>query len=313
MARIIEPTREHAKRFGLKPGPSKSAMSLSIAEAILEAAQVLRRSGVTEARREADSLLAPVLGQDRTFLITHAGDVLTPEALTVLRDWTNRRASGEPLQYITGHQDFFGLDFEVNHDVLIPRPETELLVETALGLIGEKEPGPLICDVGTGSGCIIVALLHERSKARGLAVDISPAALRVALRNATRLQVSERATFVEADCFAAFTQGDVRFDMIVSNPPYVPARELPTLQREVRDHEPLRALVSGDDGLAMIRRLLSEAPPFLIDNGYMVLEIGYDQRAAVKQLIDARVWKLLDIGEDLQGIPRTVTLEKLGS
>src|ERR1700730_12093086 len=126
-------------------------MSLSISEAIQEAAQVLRGSGVPEARREAVSLLAAVLGQDRAFLITHAGDALAPQALTVFRDWIDRRANGEPLQYITGHQEFFGLDFEVNRDVLIPRPETELLVETALGLRSEIELATLICVVGTGA------------------------------------------------------------------------------------------------------------------------------------------------------------------
>ena len=288
-------------------------MGLSIAEAILEAAQVLRRSGVPEARREAGSLLAAVLQEAPTFLITHAGDPLAGEALAALRDWTARRANGEPLQYITGHQEFFGLNFEVNHDVLIPRPETELLVETALELIGTMHSAPLICDVGTGSGCIIISLLHERQKARGFAVDISAAAVRLALRNAIRLQVGNRMAFMVADGLTAFRKNKVSFDLIVSNPPYVAERDFPDLQREVREHEPRVALTSGDDGLTMIQRLLNEAPVFVVDAGYMVLEIGFDQLAAVEQLIDARVWNLAAVHNDLQGIPRTVVLQKLGS
>src|SRR5260221_4126420 len=190
-------------------------MSVSIAEAILEAAQVLRRSVVPEARREAGSLLAAVLQEGPTFLITHAGDPLAAESLAVFRDWTARRANGEPLQYITGHQEFFGLDFEVNHDVLIPRPETELLVETALELIGKMHSAPLICDVGTGSGCIIISLLHERQKARGFAVDISASAVRLALRNAARHQVGDRTRFMVADGFTSFRKNKVSFDLIV--------------------------------------------------------------------------------------------------
>src|SRR6266850_2268960 len=148
-----------------------SLMSLSIAEAILEATSVLRDAGVPESRREAGSLLANVLNRDRTFLITRAEEFLTAEDLEVFRGQVARRARGEPLQYISGYQEFFGLTFEVDKHVLIPRPETELLVETALALIGDAEASPLICDLGTGSGCIAITLLRERGGARAVAVD----------------------------------------------------------------------------------------------------------------------------------------------
>jgi len=286
-------------------------MTVSIAEAILESAQVLRRAGLEESRREAGSLLAPLLHEGRAFLITHAEETLAAAELAVFRAWTIRRASGEPLQYITGCQEFFGLGFEVNHDVLIPRPETELLVETALDLVGDPNSAPSICDVGTGSGCITVALLHERRKAHAVAIDISPAALRVAERNARRHQVSERAAFVAADGLTSFRKRP-SFDLIVSNPPYIAEREFAGLQREVREHEPRLALTSGADGLSMIRRLLAEAPDYLVAGGYLVLEIGYDQRAAVEQLIGARNWTLVAVRDDLQGIPRIVALKKEG-
>lgn len=287
-------------------------MSLSIAEAMLEATSVLRGAGVSDGRRAAGSLLANVLGRDRTFLITGAEELLAAEDLEVFRRHVTRRARGEPLQYITGYQEFFGLDFEVNKHVLIPRPETELLVETALELIGDVNAAPLICDLGTGSGCIAIALLHERPATRAVAVDISAAAICVASRNAARHQVSERISFVITDSFTAF-QPRPNFNLIVSNPPYVTDKDLANLQREVREHEPPVALTSGSDGLSMIRGLLDDAPAFLVDGGYLIIEIGFGQRAGVEELIDARIWKVLSIRDDLQGIPRTVTLRKLPS
>ncbi|MBD0325101.1 MAG: peptide chain release factor N(5)-glutamine methyltransferase [Pyrinomonadaceae bacterium] len=287
-------------------------MSLpSIAQVIVEAAQVLRRAGVPEARREAGSLLAHATAHDRTFLIMHADDLLSLDEMKRFRELVERRSSGEPLQYITGRQEFFSLDFEVTPDVLIPRPETELLVETALELLKETEqPQPLICDVGTGSGCIIITLLHERTKARGVAIDISPPALRVAARNAARLNVHDRLTFIASDCFSALRASSVRFKMIVSNPPYVSSGVMDGLQREVREHEPRVALTPGADGLLIIRRIAAEAAGFLDSGGHLLLEIGFDQHKSVAQLFDPQVWQLLDIHKDLQGIPRTVAVRK---
>ncbi len=282
----------------------------SIAQVIVEAAQVLRRAGVPEARREAGSLLAHATARDRTFLITHADDLLNADELNRFREFVKRRASGEPLQYITGRQEFFSLDFEVTPDVLIPRPETELLVETALELLQDAEEQPFICDVGTGSGCIIITLLHERAQARGLALDISPKALRVAARNAARHNVSDRLTFIASDCFNALDASRARFSMIVSNPPYVLAGVLEGLQREVREHEPRVALSPGPDGLLIIKRIVAEAAGFLGRGGHLLLEIGFDQHEAVAQLFAAPFWQLLDIRKDLQGIPRTVVARK---
>jgi release factor glutamine methyltransferase len=166
----------------------------SIAESLREAAQALHAAGVPEARREAGSLLSFVLGKDRTFLISHAEDPIAESDMDRYRDAVSRRSAGEPLQYITGFQDFYGREFRVTPDVLIPRPETELLVEAALGVM-EGVQLPLICDVGTGSGCIAVTLLCQRMDARGVAVDVSDAALRVAAENASRHGVSERIEF----------------------------------------------------------------------------------------------------------------------
>jgi len=290
-------------------------MTTSIAEAILQGAHKLRLAGVPEARREAGSLLAHVLARDRSFILTHAEDVLDQQHLELFHCYLDRRADGEPSQYITGHQEFFGLDFEVNRDVLIPRPETELLIETALKLLPDAhvtQAAPFICDVGTGSGCIAISLAHELPGARVVAVDISPDALAVAKRNAERHAVADRLDFVVSDCLAELAGPTApSFDLIVSNPPYVSDRDLAGLQREVREFEPHAALAAGEDGLAVIRRLLVESVAFLKIGGWFVFEIGFNQSEAVRRLIDANTWEELAIHSDLQGIPRTVALRRV--
>jgi release factor glutamine methyltransferase len=283
------------------------ANNYSIAEAQREASRILEINGVPEARRDASSLLSFVLGKDRTFLISHAEDPVADDSLDQLREFVERRAAGEPLQYITGVQDFYGREFCVTPDVLIPRPETELLVEAAL----EVSEGSFICDVGTGSGCIALTLLCERPKARAVALDKSPAALEIAKFNAAKLSVTERAVFVVSDCFDALDSSDHQFDLIVSNPPYVSESALAGLQREVRDHEPLVALSPGADGLSVIRRLLTDAATYLKPNGHLLMEIGFDQGERVRNLIDESVWSLLEVRPDLQCIPRIVVLRKL--
>ncbi|MDQ5844348.1 MAG: peptide chain release factor N(5)-glutamine methyltransferase [Acidobacteriota bacterium] len=284
-------------------------MSISIAEAVLQGANKLRKAGVPEARREAGSLLAFALDRDRSFILSHADDEISAEQLEVFREYVEQRGKRKPLQYITGRQEFYGLEFEVTPDVLIPRPETELLIDTTLKLVAQDR-ALVICDVGTGSGCIAVTLLHKLPLARGVAVDLSPAALEVAQRNAARHAVSDRVEFVLSDCFEALDALG-SFDLIVSNPPYVADGALDGLQREVRDFEPRMALEAGADGLSIIRRLVTGAEKFLKPGGHLLFEIGYDQHEAVDQLTERRVWKLLDIHQDLQGIPRTVALQKL--
>lgn len=279
----------------------------SIAEALNEATKVLNHAGVPEARREAGSLLSFILGKDRTFLISHAEDEIGEDSFRRFQESVERRASGEPLQYITGVQDFFGREFRVTPDVLIPRPETELLVEAAIELIGEAR---VVCDVGTGSGCIAVTLLCELSDARAVALDKSAAAIEVAKLNAREHSVLDRAQFVISDCFEALDVSRYQFDMVVSNPPYVSAAMMTGLQREVRDHEPLVALSPGTDGLTIIRRLILEAPAFVKEEGHLIMEIGFDQGEAVERLVDDSVWSLREIRPDLQGIPRIVVLQK---
>ena len=286
-------------------------MTISIAEALRLAADVLDQNGVGDARREAGALLSHVIGKDRTFLISHAEDQISESEAERFRAVVERRAGGEPAQYIVGSQDFYGRTFRVTPAVLIPRPETELLIEAALAVMNADAR---ICDVGTGSGCIAITLLCERKDARAVAIDVSEEALNIARENASEQSVGTRIEFVRSDCFTALDRKpdlfNLSFDLILSNPPYVSANMLPGLQREVRDHEPQVALSPGEDGLSVIRRLLNDSPRFLRENGHLIMEIGFDQGEAVQQLVDENVWTLKEIRPDLQCIPRIVVLQK---
>lgn len=284
-------------------------MTISIADAIREGAQIFQDAGLAEARREAGGLLQHVIGRDRTFLLAHPEQPLSRAQLQTFQELIKRRAAGEPLQYLTAHQSFFGLDFEVAPGVLIPRRETELLVELALEKIQDTR-APRICDIGTGSGCIAITLLHERTDAQAVAVDIAAAALEIAKRNALRHRVERRLTFVQANCFSSLSPAEFSFNLIVSNPPYVAENELAGLQREVRNHEPREALAGGPDGLDVVRRLLSESDVFLKPGGHLLIEIGFNQSSAVHSLLEKQEWLAKEIRPDLQGIPRVVVLQK---
>src|SRR5687768_6718117 len=248
-------------------------MTITIADAIREGAEMFHDAGLAEARREAGGLLQHVIDRDRTFVLAHPEQQLTDGQLQTFRELLKRRVLFRSLQYLTALQSFFGLDFEVAPGVLIPRPETELLVELALETI-QGTHAPRICDIGTGSGCIVITLLRERPDAHAVAIDISTAAIELAKRNAVRHQVESRLTFVLANCFSSLSPAECLFDLIVSNPPYLAEDDFPGLQREVKDHEPREALAGGPDGLDVVRRLLGESEAFLKPGGHLLIEIG---------------------------------------
>jgi release factor glutamine methyltransferase len=220
-----------------------------------------------------------------------------------------RRATREPLAYITGRREFWGLDFEVSPAVLIPRPATELIVETVLELFRGGSTPITLADVCTGCGCVAVAIAHERFAARVVATDISPEALEVARQNAARHGVGSRVTFARADLLSGV---DGPFDVIAANPPYVVDGARPVLQPEVRDYEPDVALFGGSDGLGLITRLVAEAPSRLRPGGYLIFEFGLGQDVEIEQLIeDAPAFRLIELRRDLQGIARTAVARRL--
>ena len=285
---------------------SDHKMSASIGTALSEAARTLD-ANISEPRLDAGVLMSHVIGRDRAFLVAHPEATIAEHQLKQFEEFIARRAQGEPLQYITGHQEFFKLDFEVTPDVLIPRPETELIVDAVLELV-DTNAEFAFADLGTGSGCLAVSILHECRKTRALAIDTSEQALRIAQRNAERHRVANRLRLVQSDLFEAISVNET-LDLIVSNPPYVSDDEMKTLQREVQ-REPRAALAGGRDGLALIRRLLVDAPDHLRPGGYLVFEFGINQDVAIRDLVDREVWKLIEIRNDLQQIPRTIVLQK---
>jgi release factor glutamine methyltransferase len=326
----------------------------------LQIAEVQLRAGLhpARARLDAEALLLHLTGKSRAWLLTHAADPFGGCTATQFAALLQRRLTGEPIQYITGTCEFYGLPFRVTRDVLIPRPETEHLVESAIqllmsapsmssaaggrhgwesnepqhhtpsstpelgapgldsetwestvltpaALISARHNSPAqILDVGTGSGAIAIALAHHLPHTRITATDLSPAALALARENAQRNQVVERIRFLHGDLLAPVA-GE-RFNLIVSNPPYVPASDRDTLDPEVRDHEPHAALFAGDDGLAVYRRLIPAAFVALVPGGWLLLEIGYGQSESVSALCAVAGFHRIATTPDLQGIPRVV-------
>ena len=257
-------------------------------------------NGGGDPRREAASLLAFALGRDRTFLVAHTEYLLSDEEATLYLRILDRRASREPLQYITGRQEFWGLEFFVTPDVLIPRPETEILVEEAVRLLQQIED-PRFCDAATGSGCVAIAILHSVPSATAVATDISAAALAVAEQNARKHDAADRLEFVRTDVLDGVPG---MFDLIVSNPPYIPDAQIETLEPEVRDHEPRLALSGGEDGLVVVNRVIESSAEILRPGASLLVEIGFDQSETVRELFTHEIWQSVEFLPDLQGIPR---------
>lgn len=277
---------------------------MKVSEALDHANKKLAESGIPDARREAASLLAFAIARDRTFLIAHPEYELSEEEDQRFVGLVVRRASREPYHYITGTREFYGLDFEVSPDVLIPRPETEILVERSIDLLRVPD-APRFLEIGAGSGCISVSILVNLPSATGFAVDIDEMALEVSRRNANRHHVTSRLTLANSDLFASV--GNENFDVVVSNPPYVPAADIPSLQPEVRDHEPLGALTDGGSGLSLIRQIVEGSPLYLKPGGSLIMEFGFGQSAAVKAMFDPVIWECVDVIADIQGIDRVVS------
>lgn len=283
----------------------------TISQAIAEGASRFHTFGLDHERRTAGILLCHVLGIDRTYLLTRSEEQIDQAQYREYLALVDRRAAGEPLQYITGHQEFYGLDLTVTPDVLIPRPETEFLVERVIKLVRElRNDAPLIVDLGTGSGCIAITLALHLPGAHLIATDSSNAALDIARANAERHGALDRIDFVEGDLFATLLEHhlEASVDVLASNPPYVAEDGPELIQREVIEWEPHAALFAGADGLDVYRRLFLDAPRYLKPGGYLVVEIGYGQLDAILELISRSGLELADVTHDLQGLPRTLAL-----
>ncbi len=272
----------------------------------------LEQCNVPSAPLSAELLLMHVLRRDRAWLYAHPEYELSPEEAGAYSQLVERRSQGVPTQYLTGRQEFWGLEIEVGPGVLIPRPETEHVIEVALERLGQRHAQPLrIADVGTGSGCIAIALARELPRADIVATDNSTAALEYARRNAARHEVADRIQFFETNlldtCLELSGRPQSFFDVIVSNPPYVGRKDAVDLPREVREHEPAEALFAGDQGLDIYPALVDEAARALCPNGILVVEIGYNLAEHVRSLLSAPRWSDLMVTCDWAGIERVIS------
>lgn len=285
---------------------------MTAAEAIARARDALLRAGVPagEAPGDAEVLARHVLGWDLTEFALRRNDRLRGDFDRQYGELIARRSRREPVSQIVGHREFWGLDFEVTRDVLTPRPETELVVRAALDVCAHPEQlgswPPIIIDVGTGSGCIAIALATELHDAMFVASDASLAALNVARRNAARHRVSARIAFRHTE----FVPPENDVEIIVSNPPYIPRRDRHSLAPEVREYEPDVALFGGEDGLDFYRLLFDHAGD-ITENGRMIVEVGYDQAEQVRRLANPRFWTFERVYRDLQGIERVLVFRAM--
>jgi len=305
---------------------------MQLKQALTSAVDRLEAAEVGSPRMNAEVLLMFVLGVNRAYLYAHPERELTADEESRYSEALLQRGTGMPSQYITGHQEFWGLDFVVTPAVLIPRPETEHLVETVLELARGIDR-PKLVDVGTGSGCVALALAHELKSAEVWAVDVSAEALEIARANAARLQLEARVRFAQCDVlepiadrnrslipcedFSAsrrtpISEGFRDFDFVVSNPPYVGFGEADKVQKSVRDFEPRMAVFAGERGLDVIGPLVEQAHSALKPGGWLAVEIGYSMRDAVLKLLYPTMWEDVRVVPDLQGIPRVVAGRKIG-
>jgi release factor glutamine methyltransferase len=327
---------------------SASESQIDVRTALKQGLARLREAQVPSFTLAAELLLLHVLGRDRTWIYSHPEEKINSADADHYFALIARRTNGEPTQHLTGKQEFWGLEFEVSPDVLIPRPETEHVIEVALDRLAVRElragrkqtltgEGLRIADIGTGSGCIAIALAKELPGATIYATDISSAALAVARRNAPRHSVSAQIHFIETNLldqvFVVVAQHaapllgtdssstprqspvtshqSLLFDLIASNPPYIGRREAATLMREVRDHEPEVALYGGEEGYELYADLITQAAAHLKPGGILVLELGHNSLPAVQPLLDAPAWTNVGVTNDLAGIPRVLAAERL--
>lgn len=283
-----------------------------IEEILRSGAERLRRAGVDGPRFNAEKIIAHILGCDRAMLIARANDTVPSELSNRMEQDIARRESRQPLQHIIGETEFWSLPIHCDRRALIPRPDTEILVKTALDFL-RSIPAPRVAEIGTGTGCISISIARERPDAHVMAVDIDPGALELAESNVTRHNLTRQVELIQGDLAGPLLARGLsgRFDLILSNPPYVNTAQLEQLEPEVREHDPRLALDGGKDGLDIIKRLLNETAPLLKDSGLLAMEIGAGQANAVRDLVRANnVWSEPRTVLDANGIERVIIARK---
>ena len=279
-------------------------MSNTYRDVYQKGTEMLEKAGISEAKLDARLLLEYICGTDHSTLLAHPDREVSEKELSEYENALERRSKREPVAYILGTWDFMGLSFKVNSDVLIPEQDTEILVEEAMRFL---EDGMRFMDLCTGSGCIALSLLNYTNSTTALCTDISEAALKVAKENASNLGFSERTEFVQTDLFPKLPADGSKFDLIVSNPPYIESSVIETLAPEVKDFEPRLALDGDADGLTFYRRIVENAPAYLYSSGYLIMEIGYNQADAVVELLNNKgCYHDIEVIKDYAGNDRVI-------
>ena len=285
------------------PNRQNPRIKMTYRECYEQGCRTLQAAGIEEAILDARLLLEAVCGTDRNDLLVHGEQPVAPQAEEKYLKWIRQRAEHIPLQQLTGEQDFMGLTFSVNEHVLIPRQDTEILVEEVLK---ELHDGMRVLDMCTGSGCILLSLMHYSNDCEGLGVDLSAEALEVAERNVLKVLTPEKAEHAHFLQSNLFEKVEGKFEIIVSNPPYIASAEVEKLMPEVRDHEPRMALDGTEDGLHFYRRIIKEAGKHLVSSGMLFFEIGYDQGQAVSELMRTQGYREVQVVQDYAGLDRVV-------
>lgn len=285
------------------PNRQNPRIKMTYRECYEQGCRTLQAAGIEEAILDARLLLEAVCGTDRNDLLVHGEQPVAPQAEEKYLNWIRQRAEHIPLQQLTGEQDFMGLTFSVNEHVLIPRQDTEILVEEVLK---ELHDGMRVLDMCTGSGCILLSLMHYSNDCEGLGVDLSAEALEVAERNVLKVLTPEKAEHVQLLQSDLFEKLEDKFEIIVSNPPYIASAEVEKLMPEVRDYEPRMALDGTEDGLYFYRRIIEEAGKHLVSSGMLFFEIGYDQGQAVSELMRTQGYREVQVVQDYAGLDRVV-------
>jgi release factor glutamine methyltransferase len=289
----------------VESGESRPSVNSALRDSIVR----LEQARIENASLDAQLLLAKALNCSRIDLVAHPERELTPSELELFQSYIKKRASRYPLAYILGHKEFYGLDIDVSPGVLIPRPETEILVDICINRL-KPTIKPIIADNGTGSGAIAVAIAINITEAAVYATEISSEALKVAQRNISKYQLADRVNLLEGDLLEPLKELDIEFDAIVSNPPYIPSPDIETLEPEVAVYEPRGALDGGADGLEAYRRLLPESYGLVKENGFVAVEIGIGEATAIRDIALSSGYKKVETIRDLAGIERVIISTK---
>lgn len=282
---------------------------MTVLKIIQKSSEFLAKKGIDSPRLQSELIVSHVLNLPRLQLYLNFDKQVSEKDAALIRDLVIQRGKRIPLQYILGYTEFFGINIKIDRRALIPRPETEILVETSLDIIKDIH-SPVVLDFGTGSGCISIAIATKRDDTRIVAIDTSKEAIELATENAAGSNTSGRIQFLLSDGFAEIPK-DLKFDLIVSNPPYIPSEEIPSLQPEITGHEPVIALDGGKDGLKFYRYLAENAGNFLKEDRFMALELGCGQAGLVSEILTKNKWEVLKIIRDYNKIERVIVAKHL--